>query len=321
MTPAALSLPGGALPPGITRDRPLAPLTSFKIGGPAAFFAEPADAAALAVCLDFASRYGLPVLVLGGGTNLLVADAGFPGLVVRCGTRTWSVEPGPGGAVLRAGARAPLAAMARDTARSGWMGLEWAEGIPGTVGGAVVGNAGAFGGEIAAVFRRATCYAPDSGEMTLTAADLAFVYRGSALRDAPPGTRFLLAAEFSLSTGDAEVLQSQMRDYAARRRAHTPAGASCGSVFKNPPGDHAGRLIEAAGLKGAEAGAAIVSPIHANYIVNRGGATAGDILALIERIRSTVRERFGVTLELEVRLVGFAESVPREHPQAGTDVH
>jgi UDP-N-acetylmuramate dehydrogenase len=305
MTPAALSLPTGELPPGITRDRPLAPLTAWKVGGPAAFFAEPADAAALASCLAFAVGHRMPVLALGGGTNLLVADAGFPGLVVRCGTRDWIVESGPDGPLLRAGARAPLATMARSTARSGWAGLEWAEGIPGTIAGAVVGNAGAFGGEIAAVFRSATGYTPDAGEQTLGSADLGFTYRGSALRDAPPGTQFLLAVELALAARDAEELRSRMRDYAARRRAHTPAGASCGSVFKNPPGDHAGRLIEAAGLKGTEEGAAVVSPIHANYIINRGGATAREILALVERIRQAVVERLGVTLELEVRLVGF----------------
>ncbi len=320
MTPAALSLPGDALPPGTTRHRPLAPLTSLKVGGPAAFFAEPADAAALAACLEFAGRHGLPVLPLGGGTNLLVSDAGFPGLVVRCGAGGWSVEAEADGALVRAGARAPLAGLARATARSGWAGLEWAEGIPGTVGGAVVGNAGAFGGEIAAVLRAATCHTRDRGETSLTPADLAFVYRGSSLRRVSPPTRFLLAAEFALTAGNAKELQSRMRDYAARRRAHTPAGSSCGSVFKNPPNDHAGRLIEAAGLKGAESGAAIVSPLHANYIVNRGGATAGDILALIERVRSTVRERFGVSLELEVRLVGFAEPVPGEQSRAGTDL-
>jgi UDP-N-acetylmuramate dehydrogenase len=305
MTPAALPLPASGLPPGIKRDRPLAPLTSWKIGGPAAFFAEPADAAALASCLAFAAEHRLPILALGGGTNLLVSDAGFPGLVVRCGSRDWNVEVCPDGALLRAGARAPLAAVARSTAKSGWAGLEWAEGIPGTIAGAVVGNAGAFGGEIAAVFRSAVSYSPTSGQQMLSAPDLGFIYRGSALRGAPPGTRFLLAVELALAAGDAEELQWKMHDYASRRRAHTPAGASCGSVFKNPPGDHAGRLIEAAGLKGAEEGGAVVSPIHANYIINRGGATARDILALVERIRQTVHGRFGVALELEVRLVGF----------------
>lgn len=310
MTPAALSLHAGGLPPGITQDRPLAPLTSWKVGGPAAFFATPVDAAALASCLAFAAGHRLPVLALGGGTNLLVADAGFPGLVVRCGTRAWSVEPGPDGALLRAGARAPLATLARGTANMGWAGLEWAEGIPGTIAGAVVGNAGAFGGEIAAVFRSAACYSSAAGEQTLSPADLGFTYRGSALRGAPSGARFLLAVELALIKSDAEELTARWRDYALRRRARTPAGASCGSVFKNPPGDHAGRLIEAAGLKGAEEGAAIVSPIHANYILNRGGATAQEILTLVERVRQAVLERFGVTLELEVRLVGFGESVP-----------
>lgn len=311
MTPAALSLPNGRLPPGITRDRPLAPLTTWKVGGPAAFFATPVDAVALASCLAFATRHRLPVLALGGGTNLLVADTGFPGLVVRCGTRNWSVGSGPNGALLRAGARAPLAAVARGTALAGWAGLEWAEGIPGTIGGAVVGNAGAFGGEIAAVLRGAAGYSLVCGEQTLSPANLGFSYRGSALRDAPPGTRFLLAAELALLAGDARELQAKMREYAAQRRTRTPAGASCGSVFKNPPGDHAGRLIEAVGLKGAEEGAALVSPIHANYIINRGGATARDIFALVERIRWTVLDRLGVTLELEVRLVGFGESLPR----------
>lgn len=317
MTPAAPLVPPDPLPPGITRDRPLAPLTSWKVGGPAAFFAEPADTAALTACLSFAAECGLPVLALGGGTNLLVSDAGFPGLVVRCGSRDWSVESGPDGLVLRAGARAPLAAVARGTAHAGCAGLEWAEGIPGTIGGAVIGNAGAFGGEIAAVFRSALAYSSADGEQTLRAADLRFTYRGSALREAPPGRWFLLAAEFSVTAGAADALRAKMRVYSSRRRAHTPAGASCGSVFKNPPGEHAGRLIEAAGLKGTEEGAAIVSPIHANYILNRGGATSQEILSLVERIRRAVRERFGVTLELEVRLVGFDEPTPRDAPRSG----
>jgi UDP-N-acetylmuramate dehydrogenase len=305
LTPAALPLPSGPLPPGITRDRLLAPLTSWKIGGPAAFFAEPADTAALQACLAFAAEHGLPVFPLGGGTNILVSDAGFPGLVIRCGGRKWTVEAGAHEALLKAGARASLAAVARGTAQSGWAGLEWAEGIPGTIGGAVVGNAGAFGGEIAGAFDGASCYSPGVGERALTRADLGFRYRDSALRHESPGTCFLLEVQFALHAEDPATLGAKLRDFAARRRAHTPAGSSCGSVFKNPPGDYAGRLLEAAGMKGAEAGAAIIAEMHANYIVNRGGATAADILSLVERARSAVRDRFGVNLELEVRLIGF----------------
>lgn len=295
-----------------SRDRPLAPFTSWKVGGPAAFFAEPADSAALATCLAFAAENQLPVLALGGGTNLLVSDTGFPGLVVRCGTRDWSVDASSEGALLRAGARAPLAVLARGTAKEGWAGLEWAEGIPGTIGGAVIGNAGAFGGDIGSVFRSATAYSPSLGEQILRPVDLAFCYRGSALRSAPysapQNSPFLLTVELALRAGDTEGLGATIRSYAARRRVLTPSGASCGSVFKNPPGDHAGRLIEAAGLKGAEEGAAVVSPIHANYIINRGGATAANILTLMSRVRRTVYERFGVTLEPEVRLVGFSDA-------------
>lgn len=290
----------------IEEDRILAPLTSWRIGGPARYFAEPEDARTLEECVRFAIERGLPVLALGGGSNLLVADAGYPGLVLRVGERTWRMEAAGEEALLRAGARAPLATLARALAHDGWAGLEWAEGIPGTVGGAVVGNAGAYGGDFASVCHCVETWSIDRGWQERPAAALEFGYRRSRLSGQDPTHEFVLGPTVRLRRGDPEHLRARIREMAADRKARTPAGLSCGSVFRNPPGDAAGRLIEQAGLKGAVVGGAQISRQHANYILNTGGATAHDVRALIDRARHEVARQCGVELELEVRLVGFA---------------
>jgi len=296
-----------APPPAITADRPLAPLTSWKIGGPAAFFAEPADAPALAACLEVAEARRLPVLALGGGTNLLIADEGYPGLVVRCGARQWAIEDQAGEeARVRAGARAPFAALARALAQSGWAGLEWAEGIPGTVGGATVGNAGAYGGDLASICVECATWSKADGLRRRPAAALEFGYRRSLLSGQDPTGLFALETILLVRRDDTERLAARLRELGAHRRARTPVGLSCGSVFRNPPGDFAGRLIEACGLKGRRQGGAQISPQHANYILNTGQATARDVLALIDEARSRVRREHGIELELEVRTAGFA---------------
>ena len=211
---------------------------------------------------------------------------------------------------MRLGAHAILSRSARGLARRGWAGLEWAEGIPGTIGGAVVGNAGAYGGEIARVVETVETFSLPHGARSLRAEECGFDYRTSRFKREGPDRGFIVAATFLLEKSDPESLGLRLREIAALRKSKSPSGKSCGSVFKNPPGDAAGRLIDQAGLCGSEEGSAQISTRHGNYIVNRGGANAEQILALIRRARRAVYESAGILLELEVRLVGFSEEDP-----------
>ena len=287
---------------------PLGPLTSWRIGGPCRCFCEPRTPEDLTEARRAAERLRLPVFLLGGGTNLLVADEGYPGLVIRCADRSRVVRERGETASIRVGARAPLAALARQACRSGWAGLAWAEGIPGTVAGAVVGNAGAYGGTIAERVERIELVQPDGTSESWGAERMAYGYRTSTLKGRDPAGPAVVAAWFRLERDDPARLEEEVRRIAALRRARTPIGASCGSVFRNPPGDTAGRLIDAAGLKGTRVGGAVVSSIHANYIVNEAGASARDVLRLIEQIRQRVREIHGIDLDLEIQLVGFGRA-------------
>ena len=283
---------------------PLAAHTFWKIGGPAARLAEPRTEAELLFCLSLAREEGWPLLALGGGSNVLISDQGFPGLVVIYGDESESTARKGDRLRLRLGSGALLAPAARRWARQGWAGLEWAEGIPGTIGGAIAGNAGAYGGDIASTLRSVEVLADSARFESWTVADCRFAYRRSAFRDLAPEQAFVSAATFLLRADDTAALTARMSRIGAERKSKTPGGLSCGSVFKNPEGGSAGRLIEEAGLKGASEGAAQVSEVHANYIVNRGGAHAADVVRLIERIRARVREHSGILLEPEVRLIG-----------------
>jgi UDP-N-acetylmuramate dehydrogenase len=291
----------------VTRENvPLAPLTTWRVGGPARVLAEPRSPEELILARHEAEARGWPVFLLGGGSNILVADEGFPGIVVRYAGRERTLEPTGDGAVVRAEARAPLAGLARETARAGWAGLEWAEGIPGTVAGAVVGNAGAYGGEIASCLLDVEIVQPDGARETWPVSRMAYAYRASTLKGRDPAGPAIVAARFRLERGDPARMEAELVRISAERRAKTPVGASCGSVFRNPPGTSAGRLIEQAGCKGMRRGAAVVSAMHANYIINEGGATAREIRALIDAVRQRVRDHTGVDLNLEIQLVGFA---------------
>lgn len=309
----------------IIENEPLAKYTSWRIGGPARFFANVGDPEQLAEALAWARACELPVFLLGGGTNLLVRDAGFAGLVLRYRDQRVLVEAE--GDVGRAwvAAGAPMAGTVRRLAGQGWAGLEWAEGLPGTIGGAVFGNAGCYGGDIAGALRRAWLLVDAQAE-EWPAERLEFGYRTSALKatkEQRPKTNdshadelafvfrpsysvgpIVLAAEFDLRRADPRELAERMERTAAERRRKTPWGSSCGSVFKNPAGDSAGRLIEAAGMKGARVGAAEVAQKHANYIVNLGGASSDDVLRLAELVRERVLREFGARLELEVQVLG-----------------
>lgn len=292
--------------PQVRSSVPLAPLTTWRVGGPARGFAEPRTPEELIEARRDAGARGWPVFLLGGGSNILVADEGYPGMVVRYAGRAREVTVEGDAALIRVEARAPLAGLARETARAGWSGLQWAEGIPGTVAGAVVGNAGAYGGEIASRLVDVELIHPDGTPETWAAERMQYAYRASVLKGLDPAGPAVVAVRFRLERGDPAFLESELARISSERRARTPVGASCGSVFRNPPGTSAGRLIEQAGCKGMRRGAATVSTMHANYIINEGGATASEIRALIEDVRERVRAAAGIDLVLEIQPVGFA---------------
>mgnify|MGYP000473179612 CR=1 FL=1 len=287
-------------------NAPLAPLTTWGIGGPAGFLAEPNDFDSLDRALRFAVRERFEVVAIGGGSNLLVSDAGFDGLVVRYAADARELRAGTDETRLWVEAGARLSSVARWSSRLGWAGMEWAEGIPGTIGGAVCGNAGAYGGEMAEIIESVEERTGDGARRTLTAAQAGFAYRSSRWKSIPPTEGFVVAATLRLRRGDPVALEERLRTIARERKSKTPAGSSTGSVFQNPPGESAGRLLEQAEMKGASEGGAVISTAHGNYIVNRGGATASDVLALIRRARAAVLARSGILLTPEVRFIGFS---------------
>jgi len=303
-----------SIPQRWQRDVPLARLTTWRIGGPARFLTAPATVDELRTDLALAARLELPVFALGGGSNLLFPDAGYPGLLVRvpAGRPRFETVAGNGGIAIDVPAGAALSALAQESARDGWSGLEWAGGIPGTIGGAVINNAGAYGGEIADALRSVSVLAPDGAVETWEAARLGLVYRCSVLKGREPTELFLLAARFALVAGNPEETARRLCDCQERRATRIPREPSCGSVFHNLPDRPAGRIIQEAGLSGRCIGDAQISPQHANFIVNTGAARASDVLALIELVGQVVFEQTGIRLELEAQLVGFGG--PQRHP-------
>jgi len=286
---------------GVREKEPLATRTSFGIGGPADFFVELGRIDAIEKVLDGCHQRGIPYLLLGAGTNLLIADAGVEGLVVRVVTREHQVE----GTRLRAAAGLKMMRLARVAADAGLRGFEFAIGVPGTVGGAVYQNAGCWGKELREVLVEACGFMPGAGRQTWKAADLKLGYRTSALRDGALKGALVVEATVQLTRGDGEEAKALMAKLTRERNETQPIKTkNCGSVFKNPAGDSAGRLVQAAGLKGMREGAAMISELHGNFIVNEGGASAADVARLIERARAEVRRRFNVDLEPEVELVG-----------------
>jgi len=283
--------------------RPLGPLTTFGVGGAAAVFVEPVDQAALTRILELLApspESAVPMLVLGKGSNLLVADAGFPGLALRLG-RGFTRRHREGDRI-EVGAGVAMPQLAAWTARSGLTGLEFAAAIPASVGGSVRMNAGAHSGEVADVLAGADLASPEQPHpRRVAAAELGLGYRRSAL---PPRT-VVTAAEFRLRPDDPVAIGQRLADHRAWRRHTQPLRArSCGSTFTNPPGDSAGRLIEAAGLKGLRVGGAQISDRHANFIVVDPGTRAADVLGLLVRVQRAVREAGGPELRPEVRAVG-----------------
>jgi UDP-N-acetylmuramate dehydrogenase len=292
----------------LRQNEPLARHTTLGVGGPAQLWVTATTLAELSEAVTLVWCCQMPVLVLGGGANLLVSDTGVAGLVVhnRC-QRVWVAEEDP--ALVTAESGTVLASLAHRLANQGLSGLEWAVGVPGTLGGALVNNAGAYGQCMADCLVRAQVLGLD-GQPRWRAVDwFEYEYRSSRLKRQPPGAgqAVILQAELRLKHRPLAEIETQMAACTSRRKASQPAGASAGSMFKNPPGDCAGRLIEAAGLNGTPIGGAQISPVHANFFVNQGNASAADFAALIELARSLVRARFGVELELEIQKVGVWE--------------
>lgn len=285
----------------ILKDEPMRRHTTFAIGGPADLFIQPKTRRELAGALGVLRERGIPFLLLGNGSNMLVADAGIRGAVV-CTTELDEVRIGEDGYTLTAEAGALLGRVARRAQRAGLTGVEFAGGIPGSVGGAVFMNAGAYDGQMAGVVEQ-TEYLDEAGEThTLTGEEHGFAYRGSVFRAHPDWT--VVRSTLRLQPGDPAAILDKMNDFAQRRRDKQPLNfPSAGSTFKRPEGYFAGRLIEDAGLKGVSVGAAQVSEKHAGFLINRGGATCDDMLRLIELVQQRVREQFGVQLECEVRII------------------
>ena len=298
-----------ALGDSVRRQEPLAPYTSMRVGGPADLLLLCRTTEDLVRGAQEAGARGVPWWVLGGGCNVLVADAGIRGLVLV--DRADQVRIEEDGTVW-AEAGALIAGLAQETTRRGLAGLEWAAGLPGTVGGAVVGNAGAFGGDICSVLRTVTLLERDGTVRECQAGWLEFAYRDSRIKRLPAAARpAVLAATFGLQQSDPATLATRTAEILQWRRTRHPSGATMGSTFKNPPDGHAGRLIEAAGLKGYRIGGVAVSEQHANFLINTGTASAADVLALIRHVRAEVQARMGVCLELEVELVGeWGDPVP-----------
>jgi UDP-N-acetylmuramate dehydrogenase len=279
--------------------RPLADLTSFRIGGPADLFVSVESETELQEAMASAHRESIPAFCLGAGTNLLVSDRGVRGLVVRLGEGFRKITIA--GWHVLAGAAVDFGVLVETVVECGLGGLEFGEGIPGSVGGGLVMNAGAFGGEIAKVVTLVHGVTRDGRAESMTKDQVGFAYRRTSLT---PGF-IITRVEFDLTAGDRAQLRARVAELHAQRMSRQPRGVpNAGSIFKNPPGGFAGRLLEGAGLKGTRVGGAAFSDQHANFIVNLGGARAEEVRMLIEMARNRVKEQSGVWLEPEVKLVG-----------------
>lgn len=297
---------GDVKPPGVRSQVSLAPYTSFRVGGLAEWYSEPRSQTELQTCVAWAQEQALPVTMLGSGSNLLISDAGLPGLVISTRFLKQTMFDDPQGKVVVA-AGTPLPALSRRLARRGWRGFEWAVGIPGTIGGAVTMNAGAHGGCIADCLVSAQVLGPDGVEIW-TPAQLGYSYRHSSIQ----GSDYIvLGTTLQLEPGfDPSLVKSDTDEALRARKATQPYDRpSCGSVFRNPVPESAGRLIEAMGLKGYRIGGAKVAERHANFILNCGDAKAQDIFRLIRHVQGTVQERFALNLHPEVKLLGEFELV------------
>lgn len=299
-----LDLAPGALE--LRPDEPMSKHTTLRLGGPADLWARPADPAALAALLAACHRIGAPLICVGGGSNLLVRDGGIRGVVVNLGRMTAVQRPDPEGVVVEVLSGATTGKLLLAATQWELGGVEFLGGVPGSVGGGLIMNAGTYLGEFTRVVTEVRSLKRDGSLVTRAHAACGFRYRAS---DLPPD-EVAFAATLQLWPRPRAEIEAEVAGLRQRRKEREPSGVdNNGSTFKNPPGEFAGRLIEAAGLKGQRIGAAVVSPVHANWLVIERGADraqprACDLLALIDRVRDAVRTAHGVTLELEVKVVG-----------------
>ncbi len=284
----------------VRRDERMSRHTTFGVGGPTDLYVTVRNADALAQAARIAMEADAGPFVLGSGSNIVVADGGIRGVVIDNRARNEEHE----GNRVRIGSGASFAGFARRMCRAGVAGLAWAVGIPGTLGGAVVYNAGAYGGCLADVLTGVRLLDPEEGDSWRSAGELDLTYRGSAFRRGPLAGRTVLEAELTLSAGDADALLAEASGYDQRRLAAQPRGRNAGSMFKNPPKSPAWKLIDSVGLRGERRGDAAISDQHANFFVNLGQARASDVLWLVEEAERRVFETHGVRLEREVGFVG-----------------
>ena len=281
-------------------NEPLARYTVARLGGPADALITVDSQTMLNEVAQLAWEYAWPTRIIGGGANVLFSDLGFRGLIVVNHAKQINVDAG-GSVTAESGA--VLTHIARQTIEKGLSGFEWAVSVPGTLGGAIVNNAGAHGGDIANCLVSAEIAFPQHAE-TWPLVNFDYHYRESALKRRADSF-VVLSGRLQLAPGhDPAILQAQADEWSAHRKRTQPPGASLGSMFKNPPGDYAGRLMEAAGLKGTQVGGVMISPVHANFFVNTGSGTASDYLGLIRRARDAVQTAFGIDLDLEIELIG-----------------
>ena len=288
--------------PGVREHEPLSPHSWYGIGGRARYFLALDTDTALAELIARLTTERVPYLVIGAATNTLFAADQLPGLTIKLATAQLAI----GGSQVRVSAGYLMPKLAADTARAGRTGLEFGAGVPGTVGGSVVGNAGAFGREVKDGLISVDVIDPQGQLRTLSNADCRFAYRDSIFKSEKPGW-VVRSATFETGEDEPTRIRERIKEVQRHRRQTQPIEKrSLGSTFKNPPGDAAGRLIDACGLKGRRIGGAQISEKHANFIVNLGGASADDVLALMAEMRNRVFERFGIELEPEVRVIGRA---------------
>lgn len=282
---------------------PLAGYTTARIGGMADGLVFANTTSELEVAVSDCWKLNIPCRVLGNASNILISDRGYRGVIIINRSKNIQFEEADSPPTVTCASGNNLGGLARQAAIHGLSGMEWAATVPGTVGGAVYGNAGAHGSDIQTNLVLAEILHPDTGRDRWTCEQFDFAYRSSVLKRTLNPT-VILTAQFRLTRSTKEAVQADMEKFNTRRRATQPPGASMGSMFKNPPGDFAGRLIEAAGLKGIRVGSAEISTLHANFFISAQNASADDVYTLIRRVQKTVKEQFNVELELEIELLG-----------------
>lgn len=289
----------------VLRDEPMARHTTFEVGGPADFYVRPRSAHGVALALAAAQEAGAPWRIVGCGSDLLIADAGLDGVVVEIGANLSAISID--GTTLHVQAGATNEAVAEAACAAGLSGYEFASGIPGSIGGAAIMNAGAYDGEFKDVATRVTCLSPDGTLRTVEAAQADWSYRHSMMSDEG---LIVVDATLKLTPDDPASIRARMDDLATRRAAKQPLDmASAGSTFKRPVGHFAGKLVQDAGMQGHRVGGAQVSTKHAGFVVNTGGATAADVRQVIADVQRAVKAQFGVDLEPEVRMWGFENAL------------